>query len=85
MRQETRQETVRLSFDVPLKEHAALKSECAQARIPIKEFLHEWMLKGLQELKKAKFKEELREAIQQSKEGKTKYRDVSRFAEFVDE
>jgi hypothetical protein len=41
---------------------------------------HEWMLKGIQALKEKKLKEELKEAIQQSKEGKTKHIDVSRFA-----
>ncbi len=79
------EETVRLSFDVPVKEHILLKSECAQARISIKEFLHQWMLKGLQELKERKFKEELQESIQQSKKGKARQIDVSRFAKFADE
>ena len=52
-----REETVRLSFDVPVREHITLKTECAQARIQIKDFLHESMLKGLEELKEKKFKE----------------------------
>jgi len=77
--------TVRVSFDVPIQEHILLKTECAQARIAIKDFLHEWMLKGIQELKEKKLNEELEEAIQQSKERKTKHIDVSRFAEFADE
>lgn len=80
-----KQNTVRVSFDVPIQEHILLKTECAQARIAIKDFLHEWMLKGIQELKEKKLKDELKEAIQQSEEGNTKHIDVSRFAEFANE
>ena len=43
-----KQNTKRLSFDVPEDEHILLKTECAQSKIAIKDFLHEMMLKGLQ-------------------------------------
>ena len=34
-------ETVRLSFDVSIEEHINLKTELAQARLSIKEFLQQ--------------------------------------------
>jgi hypothetical protein len=36
-----KESVVRLSFDIPIKEHIVLKSECAQARIAMKDFLHD--------------------------------------------
>lgn len=76
---------VRMSFDIPIEEHIMLKTECAQMRVHIKDFLHEVMLNGLQALKKKSFQEKLKESIQQSKEGKTKHIDVSRFSKYADE
>ena len=64
--------TVRLSFDIPEEEHCILKTVCAQARLSIKEFAHEMILKGIEDLKKDAFKKRLKESIQQSKEGKTR-------------
>ena len=49
-----KENTVRLSFDVPEEEHILLKTGCAQLRIAIKDFLHEMMLKGLKELEEKK-------------------------------
>jgi hypothetical protein len=69
-----KQNTVRLSFDVPEEEHILLKTGCAQMRIAIKDFLHEMMKKGLQELKEKQLQERLKLSIQQSKEGKVKSR-----------
>ncbi len=69
-----KENTVRLSFDVPEEEHVLLKIECAQLRIAIKDFLHEMMLKGLKEIKEKQLQENLRLSIQQSKEGKVKSR-----------
>lgn len=69
---EHREHLVRLSFDVPVEEHIVLKTMCAQARLAIKDFMHEMMLKGIQELKSAEFKNRLKESIQQSKEGKSR-------------
>lgn len=42
---------VRLSFDISATEHAALKSACAEARIPMKDFLRSLVVKGIRELK----------------------------------
>lgn len=69
-----REHTVRLSFDIPEEEHILLKTGCAQLRIAIKDFLHEMMLKGLQELKEKQLQDRLKKSIQQSKEGKVKSR-----------
>lgn len=66
--------TVRLSFDIPEEEHVLLKTGCAQLRIAIKDFLHEMMLRGLQELEEKKLQDRLKKSIQQSKEGKLKRR-----------
>ena len=74
---------VRLSFDIPIAEHISLKTECAQLRIAIKDFLHEMMLKGLQELKDKQLKERLKKSIQQSKEGKVKSR--GSFSKYVED
>lgn len=78
-----RENVVRLSFDIPIDEHITLKMECAQARISIKEFMHEMMLKGIQELKEKQLQERLRLSIQQSKEGKVKSR--GSFAKYVED
>jgi len=75
--------TVRVSFDIPEDEHVLLKTGCAQSRISIKDFLHEMMLKGLQELKEKQLQDRLRRSIQQSKEGKVKSR--GSFAKYVED
>lgn len=46
-----RDDVVRLSFDISVNEHALLKAACAEAMIPMKDFLHDLVLKGIQELK----------------------------------
>ncbi len=61
---------VRLSFDIPENEHLILKTECVKARLSIKDFVHQMILKGLQELKQERFRKRLKESIQQSKERK---------------
>lgn len=65
-----KQNTVRLSFDIPEDEHTMLKIACAQAKLAIKDFVHEMILKGLQDFKKEEFRKRLKESIRQSKEGK---------------
>jgi hypothetical protein len=77
------QHTVRLSLDIPEEEHILLKTQCAQMRIAIKDFLHEMMRKGLQELKDKQLKERLKLSIQQSKEGKIRSR--GSFAKYVED
>lgn len=42
---------VRLSFDISATEHAMLKSACAEAMIPMKDFLRSLVVKGIKELK----------------------------------
>jgi hypothetical protein len=75
--------TVRLSFDVPEDEHILLKTGCAQLKIAIKDFLHEMMLKGLEDLKEKQLKNRLKKSILQSKEGKVKSR--GSFAKYVED
>lgn len=76
-----RENMVRLSFDIPIDEHILLKTACAQSRIAIKDFMHEMMIKGLQELKEKQLQENLKLSIQQSKEGKLRSR--GSFAKYV--
>lgn len=78
-----KENTVRLSFDIPEEEHILLKTSCAQLRIAIKDFLHEMMLKGLKEIEERKLKERLKLSIKQSKEGKVKSR--GSFAKYAEE
>lgn len=78
-----KEHTVRLSFDIPEEEHILLKTGCAQLRIAIKDFLHEMMLKGLQELKEKQLQDRLKKSIQQSKEGRVKSR--GSFARYVED
>lgn len=52
-----RDDVVRLSFDISVHEHALLKAACAEAMIPMKDFLHDLVLRGIQELKEKKSRE----------------------------
>lgn len=64
-----REHMVRLSFDIPEDEHLTLKIACAQARLAIKDFVHELILRGIKDLQKAEFEKKLKESIQQAKQG----------------
>lgn len=63
-----RDDVVRLSFDISTEEHALLKSACAEAMIPMKDFLHDLVLKGIRELKE----KTLQEKSKKAKAGKLK-------------
>lgn len=80
-----KQETIRLSFDIPIEEHTLLKAECAQFRISIKDFLHEWMLKGLCELKhkEKELHKRLTQSFKQAKAGKVTSR--GSFAKYIED
>ncbi len=52
-----RDDVVRLSFDISVHQHALLKAACAEAMIPMKDFLHDLVLRGTQELKEKKSSE----------------------------
>jgi hypothetical protein len=69
-----KENTVRLSFDIPEAEHIILKTSCAQFRIAIKDFLHEMMIRGLEELQEKQLQERLNLSIKQSREGKVRSR-----------
>lgn len=66
-----REQVVRLSFDVSVHEHALLKSACAEAMIPMKDFLHDLVLRGIQELKEKKSREKSKESKAGKLETKT--------------
>ena len=78
-----KEETVRLSFDIPIEQHSALKSQCAQARITIKDFLHHLVEQGLNDLKEKELQNQLKQAIQEAKDGKVQSR--GSFAKYVDD
>lgn len=78
-----KQNTVRLSFDIPQDEHILLKIGCAEQRIAIKDFLHGMLLKGLGELKDKQLHDRLKKSLRQSKEGKVKSR--GSFAKYVED
>ncbi len=65
-------ETVRISFDVPVEEHILYKTECVKSRISIKDFMHNLVMIGMKEYKKAKFKEKMSRSIKQAKKGKVR-------------
>jgi hypothetical protein len=65
-------ETVRLSFDVPVEEHILIKTECVRSRMAVKDFLHNLVRMGLEQYRKAQFKQKMEGSIQQAKEGKVR-------------
>lgn len=75
-----RDDVVRLSFDISVHEHALLKAACAEAMIPMKDFLHDLVLRGIQELKEKKECEKSKES-KGSKSGKPEQKIL--FAECV--
>lgn len=67
-----RDDVIRLSFDISVHEHAMLKASCAEAMIPMKDFLHDLVLKGIQELREKQLRKRLEKPIPQSRNGKFK-------------
>lgn len=51
----------RLSFDISIHEHAMLKAACAEAMIPMKDFLHGLVVRGIQELREKRAESNLTE------------------------
>ncbi len=78
-----RENMVRISFDIPANEHTLLKIGCTQARVSIKDFMHEMVLKGIQELEDKRLQERLKLSIQQSKDSKVKSR--GSFAKYAED
>jgi len=76
-----RDDVIRLSFDISIHEHAMLKAACAEAMIPMKDFLHDLVLKGIQELREKQLKKGSEKSISQSKNGK--FKSKAFFAECV--
>ncbi len=66
-----REQVVRLSFDISVHEHALLKSACAEAMIPMKDFLHDLVLRGIQELREKKSKEKIKKSEVGKQEAKS--------------
>ncbi len=65
-----RDDVVRLSFDISVHEHALLKAACAEAMIPMKDFLHDLVLKGIEELREKKSQEKIKKSEASKQEAK---------------
>ena len=65
-------ETVRISFDVPIDEHILYKTECVKSRMAIKDFMHNLVILGMKEYRKAQVQEKLARSINQAKKGKVR-------------
>lgn len=78
-------DTVRVSFNMPAHEHIMIKTECVKSRIAMKDFLHELVLIGLEQVHKTKLKEDLQDSIQQAKEGKITTMTFDELERFVDD
>ena len=65
-----RDDVVRLSFDISVHEHALLKAACAEAMIPMKDFLHDLVLRGIQELREKKSQEKIKKSEASKQEAK---------------
>jgi hypothetical protein len=76
-----RDDVIRLSFDISIHEHAMLKAACAETMIPMKDFLHDLVLKGIQELREMQLKKRSVKPISQSRNGK--FKSKASFAECV--
>ena len=62
-----RDDVVGLSFDISVHEHALLKAACAESMIPMKDFLHDLVLRGIQELKEKRLQENQKSQKQEMK------------------
>lgn len=67
-----KQKDVRVSFNMPADEHIMIKTECVKTRIPMKDYLHELVRIGWEQVKKAEFRDKMEKSLQQAKEGKVK-------------
>ena len=65
-----KEETKRISFDVPLEEHTFLKTECAKDQIALRDLMRQVFHNTVQEIKKKKLRERLALGIQEAKENK---------------
>ncbi len=77
--------SARVSFEVSVDEHIAIKIECAKAQVSMKDFLHAIVLSALKDLKKKEFLEKLKKSIQQAKEGKVTTMTLHELEEFVED
>lgn len=79
-----KENTVRLSFDIPEDEHTMLKIVCAQSRLAIKDFVHQMILQGIKDFRKSEFKKRLKESIKQSKEGRSRVISLEELDEMIE-
>lgn len=65
-----RNDVIRLSFDISVHEHSLLKAACAEAMIPMKDFLHDLVLRGIEELKEKNSQEKTKKSVAGKQEAK---------------
>lgn len=77
--------TVRVSFNMPINEHIMIKTDCVKSRKNMKDYLHELVLLGLEQIRKTEVKAGLEEAIQQIKDGKVTTMTLSELEKFIED
>lgn len=80
-------EKVRVSFDVPIDEHALVKAACVEAHISFRDLMKDVFHRTAQELKKKSLHEMLRKGFQEAGEGKTTpltQKDLDNWSKMVD-
>ena len=78
-------DTVRVSFNMPLQEHIMIKTECVRSRKNMKDYLHELVLLGLEQTRKAEVKTRLEKSLQQIKDGKITTMTLSELEKFIED
>ena len=65
-------QSVRVSFDIPEKDHNRIKTSCVRRRRSLKSCLQEFVLDGIKKVEEEELNESLRKAFKQSEEGKAR-------------
>lgn len=65
-------QSVRVSFDIPEKDHNRIKTACVRRRRSLKDCLQEFVLDGIKKIEEEELNESLRKAFKQSEEGKAR-------------
>ena len=83
-----KKKTVRVSFDVPIDEHTFLKSTCVEAHITFRNLMRKVFHKTVEQFKKEKLHDLLKEGIREAKDGKTSRltkKDLAKWNKMIDD
>jgi hypothetical protein len=81
-------ETVRVSFDVPIKEHAYIKTACAKLRIALRDLMKEIFHRTYRQMRKKELHASLLRGFKEAYEGKTiplTQEDLEKWEKMLDE